>query len=61
MEGPPKIVGDREIVVNTGDCLHPLAIAMRQPLAIECFDLRRVGGSVFSHTNALVAGYFWRH
>jgi len=61
MERMPQTIGDGEVVVNTGDRLHPLAIAMRQSLTIERFDLRSVGTAILSDANGLVAGNFRRH
>ncbi len=57
----PKAIGDGEVVVDPGDRLHTLAIAMRQSLAVQRFDLRRIRVSILRDADRLITGDFRRH
>src|SRR6185436_15470973 len=56
LQGRPRALGYRKVVVNAGNGLHPRAVTVRQSRAIDCLRAADVGASEAADWNVLVRG-----
>ncbi len=56
LHGLPQRGRQREVVVDTGNALHGLAVTNRQPTPVDVFEHADVGGAVPANRNIVVTG-----
>ncbi len=61
LEQRPQLFRQGEVVVDTGDALHGLAVAQGQALAIHVFELSDIGGAVVGNRNIFLGRQRARH